>query len=31
MITMLQDGFERAKQGVTTIEELLRVLALDHS
>ena len=28
MVTMLQDGLEKAKQGVTTIEELMRVLAL---
>jgi len=31
MTTMLQDGLEKAKAGVTTIEEVLRVLALDHS
>jgi type II secretory ATPase GspE/PulE/Tfp pilus assembly ATPase PilB-like protein len=24
---MLQDGLEKAKQGVTTVEELVRVLA----
>jgi excisionase family DNA binding protein len=28
MVTMLQDGLEKAKQGITTIEELLRVLAV---
>jgi excisionase family DNA binding protein len=27
MVTMLQDGLEKAKQGVTTVEELVRVLA----
>jgi type II secretory ATPase GspE/PulE/Tfp pilus assembly ATPase PilB-like protein len=26
-VTMLQDGLEKAKQGVTTVEELVRVLA----
>jgi len=30
MVTMLRDGIEKAKQGITTIEELLRVLALYH-
>ena len=29
MVTMLQDGLEKAKQGITTIEELVRVLAVD--
>jgi excisionase family DNA binding protein len=28
MITMLRDGLEKAQQGLTTIEELLRVLAV---
>ncbi len=27
MVTMLQDGLEKAKQGVTTVEEVVRVLA----
>jgi len=27
MVTMLQDGIEKAKQGITTIEELMRVVA----
>jgi excisionase family DNA binding protein len=27
MVTMLQDGLEKAKQGITTIEELMRVVA----
>jgi type II secretory ATPase GspE/PulE/Tfp pilus assembly ATPase PilB-like protein len=29
MTTMLQDGIEKAAQGITTIEEVLRVLALE--
>lgn len=27
MVTMLQDGLEKAKQGITTVEEVVRVLA----
>jgi len=30
MVPMLQDGLEKAKQGVTTVEELMRVVTLYH-